>query len=176
MWSLIIRPPWKISLFPLTRPYQKEMGRSLVKTFFLPQRRLMNSKIWRKSHSMTKPTKWPMRPAKTQIRLGIHPLWSVFAVRIKKSWDFSYSMSGQQRLFRLGGCTGWSESSLSAQEVEQVRRDLVIMDNFAYFSIKTCSGYSLKCLAVYSNEYPQHGEAILSTNNICFMENWWKLS
>ena len=29
---------------------------------------------------MTKPTKWPVHPAKTQISLGICPVWSVFAV------------------------------------------------------------------------------------------------
>ena len=28
------------------------------------------------NHSMTKPTKWHMHPAKTQISLGIHPDWS----------------------------------------------------------------------------------------------------
>ena len=28
------------------------------------------------SHLMTKPTKWHVRPAKTQISLGIHPVWS----------------------------------------------------------------------------------------------------
>ena len=28
------------------------------------------------SHSTTKPTKWPVRPAKTQIGLGIRPVWS----------------------------------------------------------------------------------------------------
>ena len=28
------------------------------------------------SHSMTKPTKWPVRPAKTQISLDIRPVWS----------------------------------------------------------------------------------------------------
>ena len=27
-------------------------------------------------HSMTKPTMWPVRPAKTQISLGIRPVWS----------------------------------------------------------------------------------------------------
>ena len=27
-------------------------------------------------HRMTKPTKWPLRPAKTQISLGIRPVWS----------------------------------------------------------------------------------------------------
>ena len=31
---------------------------------------------WYKSRSTTKPTKWPVRPAKTQISLGIHPVWS----------------------------------------------------------------------------------------------------
>ena len=25
---------------------------------------------------MTKPTNWPLHPVKTQIRLGIHPVWS----------------------------------------------------------------------------------------------------
>ena len=39
---------------------------------------------------MTKPTKWPVRPAKTQISLSIHPVWSVFAVRIKKHWALNY--------------------------------------------------------------------------------------
>ena len=38
---------------------------------------------------MTKPTKWHVRPAKTQISLGIHPVWSVFAVRMKKAWVIS---------------------------------------------------------------------------------------
>ena len=28
------------------------------------------------SHCMTKPTKWPVRPAKIHISLGIHPVWS----------------------------------------------------------------------------------------------------
>ena len=35
---------------------------------------------WNLSQRMTKPTKWHMRPAKTQINLGIRPVWSVFAV------------------------------------------------------------------------------------------------
>ena len=33
------------------------------------------------SRNTTKPTKWPVRPAKTQVSLGICPVWSVFAVR-----------------------------------------------------------------------------------------------
>ena len=37
-------------------------------------------------HGKTK--KMNVRPAKTQISLGIRPVWSVFAVRMKKAWVF----------------------------------------------------------------------------------------
>ena len=32
--------------------------------------------LWQMSRLMTKPAKWPLRPAKTQISLGIRPVWS----------------------------------------------------------------------------------------------------
>ena len=50
-----------------------------------------------------KTNKMSVRPAKTQISLG---------VRMKKPWAFSYLLNTQRRLIRLGGCPGWSESSL----------------------------------------------------------------
>ena len=50
------------------------------------------------SRLMTKPTKWHVRLAKTPISLGFHPVWSVFAVRMKKAWVLSYPLSAQQRL------------------------------------------------------------------------------
>ena len=56
-----------------------------------------------------KPT---MHPGKTQISLGIHEVWSVFAVRMKKPWVLSYPLNAQLILIRLGGCPGWPESSL----------------------------------------------------------------
>ena len=37
--------------------------------------------------------------AKTQIILGIRPLWSVFAVRMKKPWVLSYTLSSHRRLW-----------------------------------------------------------------------------
>ena len=40
-----------------------------------------------------------VRPAKTQISLGIRPVWSVFAVRMKKAWVLSYPLSAQRRLW-----------------------------------------------------------------------------
>ena len=62
-----------------------------------------------KSHMspcMTKPTKWPVHPAKSRI--------SIFIVRMKKHWVLSYPLSAQRRLIRPGGCPG-SESSLGIQ-------------------------------------------------------------
>ena len=54
------------------------------------------------SHSTTKQTKWPVCPAKTQISLGIRPVWPtslirVFAVRMKTPWVLSYSLSAKRR-------------------------------------------------------------------------------
>ena len=49
------------------------------------------------SRLMTKPTKWHVHPAKTQIRLGIPSLDRVFAVRMKKAWVLSYPLSAQRR-------------------------------------------------------------------------------
>ena len=64
---------------------------------------------------MTKPTKWPVRPANTQISQGIRPcsLIRVFAVHMKKHWLPTERKA--KTLIRLGRCPGWSESSLGAQ-------------------------------------------------------------
>ena len=51
------------------------------------------------SHLMTKPTKWHVPPAKTQISLCIR---LVCAVHLKKAGVLSYPSSAQQRLIRLG--------------------------------------------------------------------------
>ena len=69
------------------------------------------------SRSMTKPTKWHVCTAKTQISLGIRPVWSVFAVRSMSSQGSKVSSCGQRRLIRLGGCPGWAKSSLGAQVI-----------------------------------------------------------
>ena len=55
--------------------------------------------LYQMSRLMTKPTK------KTHISLGVRPGWcvrpgwSVFAVRMKKAWVFSYPLSAQRRLW-----------------------------------------------------------------------------
>ena len=51
---------------------------------------------------MTKPTKWHVCPAKTQISLGVRSIWSVFAICLKKPWVLSYPLSDQTgRMSRL---------------------------------------------------------------------------
>ena len=49
------------------------------------------------SRRMTKPRKWPVHTANTQISLGICPVWSVFAVRMKKYWALNYLLSTHWR-------------------------------------------------------------------------------
>ena len=69
------------------------------------------------SRLMTKPTKWPC--AQRRLRSVRHPpsLIRVFAVRMKKAWVLDYLPTERtaKTLIRLGGCPGWSESSLGAQ-------------------------------------------------------------
>ena len=48
---------------------------------------------------MTKPTKWHVHPANTQISLGIHPVWSVFIIHMTKAWVLSYPLSAQRKLW-----------------------------------------------------------------------------
>ena len=45
---------------------------------------------------MTKLTKWHVRPAKTQIRLGIRPAdQRLQAVHMKKAWVLSYPLNSE---------------------------------------------------------------------------------
>ena len=60
---------------------------------------------------MTKPTKWHVRPAKTQIGIGIRPVWSEPSLcdqRVAK--DTKLSSCAQRILW-----SDWSKSSLGAQ-------------------------------------------------------------
>ena len=66
------------------------------------------------SRLMTKPTKWHVRPAKTQISLSIRPVWSVFAVRMKKTWFLIYPLSAQQRLW-----TDWADAQADLSKVKR---------------------------------------------------------
>ena len=70
------------------------------------------------SRLMTKPIKWHVRPAKTQIGLGICPVWSeswLWAQWVAKDPSFLHATA--KTLIRLGRCPGWSESSLGAHAI-----------------------------------------------------------
>ena len=56
-------------------------------------------------------------PSEDSDKSGIRPAWSIFAIHLKRVWVLSYSYSAQRRLIRLGGCPGWSESSLCIQVI-----------------------------------------------------------
>ena len=59
-----------------------------------------------------KTNKMTMRPAKTQISLGIRPVWSVLAVCMTNAFGgelpIAYIERTAKTLIRLGGCPGWS--------------------------------------------------------------------
>ena len=67
------------------------------------------------SHLMTKPIKWPLCPAKTQISLCIRLVWSVFAVRSMGRWGPNDSSCGQRRLWsnwadaQADQCLRWAQ-------------------------------------------------------------------
>ena len=70
------------------------------------------------SHLMTKPTKWHVRPVKTQISLGICPVWSESsqcAQWVAKDPMFLYADSEDSD--QTGRMPGWSESSLGAHAI-----------------------------------------------------------
>ena len=60
---------------------------------------ILSSQFYHMSQRITKPTKWYVRLAKTQISLGIRPVWSVLAIRMKKAWVLIYPLITQQRLW-----------------------------------------------------------------------------
>ena len=67
------------------------------------------------SHLVSKPTKCHVRPAKTQISLGIRPVWlesSLCAQRVAKGPSFLHADSEDSD--QTGRSPGWSESSLGA--------------------------------------------------------------
>ena len=70
------------------------------------------------SRNTTKPKKLLMRPAKTQISLGIRPDWSESLLSAWRNLGVrSYSLSAQWRLWSYwadAGCPVWSESWLGA--------------------------------------------------------------
>ena len=76
--------------------------------------RIWNPRTCEPPHDKT--NKMTCAPSEGSDQPGHLPgLIRVFAVRMKKGWVLSYPMNAKWRLIRLGGCPGWSETSLCAQ-------------------------------------------------------------
>ena len=74
------------------------------------------------SRLMTKPTKWHVRPAKTEINLGIRPVWSESSL---STWGKLRSLAiirahSEASDQTLGGCPGWSEFSLGSKVMSRL--------------------------------------------------------
>ena len=68
------------------------------------------------SHLMTKPTKLPVRPAKTQISLDIRPVWSESSLSVWRHMGSSAThWAHSEDSDQIGRMPGWSEFSLGAQ-------------------------------------------------------------
>ena len=109
------------------------------------------------SRRMKKPTKWPVRLAKTQISLGSRPVWSESLPSYEETLGLNYLLSTQLRLIRLSGCPGWSESSLGAHII------LLVL---------SCSGSN----GTYSPSIPSSPKLQVHTQNILTYRNVPKFS
>ena len=85
---------WWIRLLPVSqiKQFLKNLINIRSRTTFFSE----ISYVHNMSRLVTKPAKWHVCPAKTQISLGIRPVWSVFAVHMKKAWVLSYPLSAQR--------------------------------------------------------------------------------
>ena len=93
------------------------------------------------SHLMTKPTKWHVRPAKTQISLGICPVWS-------ESW-----LSAWRKLGPLA--THWAHSEDSDQTGRMPRLIWVFAGHILTLLVLSCRGSYIVCLVwfVFSSSW-----------------------
>ena len=76
-----------------------------------------NCKSWHLSLCTRKQTTWCEHSEDSDQPRHLPSLNRVFAVCMKKAWVLSYPLGAQWRLIRLGGCPGWSESSLGAHVI-----------------------------------------------------------
>ena len=92
---------------------------------------LLNSLKYEPPHD--KNSKMTCPPSEDSDQPGLlSSLIRVFVVCMKKHWALNYLLSAQWRLIRLGGCPGWSESSLGTHVI---------------FLVLSCGGsYMLKLL------------------------------
>ena len=114
------------------------------------------------SCSMTNPTKWHVGPAKTQISLGICPIWSHSSLSACRSLPIERTT---KTLIRLGGCPGLSESSLRAHVILLV---FVVRQHIYVLQYRTeaqrCVIYGTICYALTTDQLEGWKQLCLSQN------------
>ena len=76
----------------------------------------MDNKTTEPQHDKTKPTDRPVRPARTQISMGIRPVWSETSLCAQwEAKDPRFLRADSEVWSDSGGCPGWSEYLLGAR-------------------------------------------------------------
>ena len=91
----------------------------------------------RVSHRMTKPTKWPVRPAKTQISLGIRPVWSESSLA---AWRKLGSLATNWVHGKASDQTGWMPKLIWVFTGHKCRfwfcHEAAQVNNMKYYTVK----------------------------------------
>ena len=87
------------------------------------------------SRHMTKPTKWHMHPAKTQIRLGIWSVSSLCTQWVAEGPSFLHTDSKDTDQTQ-GGCPGWSKSLLGGRHFVGFVMWWLILDQLIQVTIR----------------------------------------
>ena len=153
------------------------MGHLIIRDFKLniPQTVIQ----YKLSHHITKPTKWPVRPAKTQISLGIPKSDQSSRSEWGTLWSLATHWAQVKTRIRLGRCLGWTEFMLGAHHVV----DFVVLLKSHLSLIFKMKRHHITGDGVYETLCPQH---MLSPNNSLEMvlnlqrditpeKKWWTL-
>ena len=116
------------------------------------------------SRLMTKPTKWHVHPAKTQISLGIRPVWSVFVVRMKKLGSLTTYWAHGEKLWsdwadaQADLILRWTHSHFvdfvmrHRQRIDATRYGFWVMSSLFFFIMANHSE-----LSAHNNQYRYNG-------------------
>ena len=102
----------------------------------LPRRVCQNNWYSLMSRFMTKLTKRHVHPAKTQISLGICPVWSESLLSAWRKLGSLATHWAHSRLISLDGCPGWSESSLGAESFRWFCHEAAVLSFFIIWTFQ----------------------------------------
>ena len=127
-----------------------------------------------------KTNKTSVRPANTQISLGIRPVWSVFAVRMKKAWVLSYPLSTQRWLW-LDWADAQADLSLRWAHTRFVGFDmswLISPIKVVYWTLKEytlCYKTTKEFKVSFDNEAEKRVWTKFTYSDLTDVTSWWWL-